>query len=397
MRTLLPLLLLAAIASPPAFASDARALFQAGSKALSAGDADGAVKSFEAAYAAQPAPSLLFWLGEGYRARGDAARAKGFYEEYLKKMPGGPKAADAQARLLELQQQPAEKKPARKSRRKKKGADGPPALALPGVEAKPAPAAALPDKPGALALLPLSLDTAPAAAPPPPLPQPPAAKPAPTPAPAAPAIAAAAPPPVPPAPASAAPVATAWTQPAPRPLEAPRSQPILPPGPGETLYFLQYTARVLVVGEQSMLRYSTLTSKAALFTHGLAAGAQTDHFRNALYFGYGTEIGTSDGADTLLRYELSWQCLWTPLGGESMVSPFLGFRAGGTVFKSLFLTGGANRGVLLLAAQGGIELRLGRVFTLSAGMGYDENLHTRLSGGQGISGYSYDLGASLRF
>jgi len=419
MRTLLPLLVVAALASPQVSAADARALFQAGNKALSAGNADEAVKNFEAAYAAQPAPSLLFWLGEGYRAKGDSAKAKTFYEEYLKKMPNGPKVADARARLADLQAQPvktAEKKskPSRKSK-KKKGGDAL-ALTLPAPADKPAAAAN--DKSKAMTLLPLDLEAptakpAPAPAPEPaaaavlPLPEPvamatPASAPVPAPAPAP--VTVAAPPPVPPAAdaqakpavavAQAAPIAT----PAARTRELPRT-PVMSTNTetAGNAYFVQYTARILVVSANAMLRYSTLSSTAALFTHGIAVGAQTEHFRNALYFGYGTEIGTTDGSDSLLRYELSWQCLWTPLGGDSIISPYLGFRAGGTAFQSQFLTNDKTRGVILLAAQGGFDVHIGHYFALTLGLGYDENVNTRLADNESISGYSFDAGAAIRF
>ena len=61
---------MAAMVPSRSFAADARALFQSGSKALTDGNANQAVKDFEAAYAAQPSPSLLFWPGRGLsRAR----------------------------------------------------------------------------------------------------------------------------------------------------------------------------------------------------------------------------------------------------------------------------------------------------------------------------------------
>src|SRR6185312_4769875 len=103
--------------------------------------------------------------------------------------------------------------------------------------------------------------------------------------------------------------------------------------PPPTLTFAQYTGRILVVKGSKMQRYSTLPSPTSLYTHGAAIGAQTGHFRNAAYFGFGTEIGTRDGSDTLHRYELSWQCLWTPLGPYAVVTPYLGFRLGGMIFQ----------------------------------------------------------------
>ena len=100
------------IGAAAAAAPDARTLFQDGEKALQAGDDLRAVADFEAAYAAQPAPSLLYWLGEAHFQAGHSAKAEDFFRKYLKAMPQGPKAAEAKARLVELK--PAA--PAKKTR-----------------------------------------------------------------------------------------------------------------------------------------------------------------------------------------------------------------------------------------------------------------------------------------
>lgn len=94
------------IGAAAAAAPDARALFQDGEKALHAGDELRAIADFEAAYAAQPAPSLLYWLGEAHFQAGHSARAEDLFRKYLKAMPAGPKAAEAKARLEELQPAP---------------------------------------------------------------------------------------------------------------------------------------------------------------------------------------------------------------------------------------------------------------------------------------------------
>src|SRR4051812_17195612 len=93
-------------------APDARELFQRGSKALEKGDDLEAVADFQAAYDAQPAPSLLYWLGEAHYKAGHSAKAEELFKQYLAKLPDGPKKAEAQARLDEL-------KPAGKPARRK--------------------------------------------------------------------------------------------------------------------------------------------------------------------------------------------------------------------------------------------------------------------------------------
>ena len=163
------------------------------------------------------------------------------------------------------------------------------------------------------------------------------------------------------------------------------------------MVFIQYTGRLLVVSGASMQRYSTLASPTSLYTHGFAVGRQTENFKNAAYFGFGTEIGTRDGSDTLHRYELSWQCLWTPLGPNAIVSPHLGFRLGGMIFQSQFLTAGNAKTAFVAAAQGGLDFQLGRYVALTVGLGYDADLGPDLGPKASISGYSFDGGVSIRF
>src|SRR5438045_217323 len=93
---------LVALLSVSAAAEDARALFQRGSKQLEAGDARAAAASFDAAYAAQRAPSLLYWRGEARFRLGEKERAAELFGKYLAKLPKGPKAKDARARLDEI-------------------------------------------------------------------------------------------------------------------------------------------------------------------------------------------------------------------------------------------------------------------------------------------------------
>src|SRR5260370_6700439 len=108
------LLTFALLLPAPLLADDARELFQRGSKALSAGNAAEALAAFEAAYKAEPAPSLYFWIGEAHFALGHKARAARNYKLYLAKLPNGPNKAKAQARLEELKAPSVRKKSRRK-------------------------------------------------------------------------------------------------------------------------------------------------------------------------------------------------------------------------------------------------------------------------------------------
>jgi hypothetical protein len=148
-----------------------------------------------------------------------------------------------------------------------------------------------------------------------------------------------------------------------------------------------------------MGQYSTTASTATLYTHGIGAGVQTEHFRNGLYLGFGTEDGGNfgGGRDTLLRYELSWQCVWIPLGPTRILSPHAGFRLGGMGVKSERWTGGSLKPGVALAAQVGLDLQIIRSFLLTAGVGYDANLGPDLGPTASTSGFAADLGGTLRF
>ncbi|MGZ6142879.1 MAG: tetratricopeptide repeat protein [Myxococcales bacterium] len=90
---------LAAAAGAPL---DARELFQRGSAELEKGDAAAAQADFDSAYASQPTPSLLYWRAEARYRSGQREPARKLFEEYLARMPQGPKVAEARARLEEL-------------------------------------------------------------------------------------------------------------------------------------------------------------------------------------------------------------------------------------------------------------------------------------------------------
>lgn len=133
-----------AVAGSAMAAPDARALFQKGAAELAAGEDLKAVADFEAAYAAQPAPSLLYWLGEAHFQAGHSGKAEELFARYLKEMPDGPKVEAARGRLKELR--PV--KPAAKPRRRRMVTDEialappPPKVAPPPAPAKAAAVAA---------------------------------------------------------------------------------------------------------------------------------------------------------------------------------------------------------------------------------------------------------------
>jgi hypothetical protein len=167
----------------------------------------------------------------------------------------------------------------------------------------------------------------------------------------------------------------------------------------DTYTYVNYTARLLALNGSFMLNYATTASPSngTLYTHGISIGRQMEYFKTGLYFGYGTQYGGPFGAgtDTLLRYELSLQGIWVPLGSDSIFSPYVGVRAGGMGVKSERLTGGSFKPGVVLAPMAGLGLQLG-LFALTAGMGYDANLGPDLGPNASISGYSFDLGATLR-
>lgn len=401
MSRFLILLACLSLSSSPLLAADARALFQAGSTALAAGKADEAVTNFEAAYAAQPSPALLYWLGEAHRTAGHPAKAAGYYRRYLKTAPRGAKRADAKARLAELKKAaaPGKRKKTRRMRAAEMDLAGrppQPELQLPGAT-PPAPPLDLPPPPLDL-LLPGQEASAPQAAAPsvnvaPPV-APPPAPPAAVVEPSPPAVQAA-PPPAPPALAAAPPTSSPAA-----------ARDVIAADSGD-FYYVSYTARLLAPNGSRMLNYATTASPGdgTLYTHGFAFGRQTDHFKNAIYVGFGTEFG--GGPDTLLRYEISWQMLYTPFGFDpigrtsrastKLISPHLGFRIGGMGVDSQTLTGGTLKPGVVLAAQAGIDLQVFRWLVLTPGMGYDLNLGPDLGPNASVSGYSFDLSGTLRY
>ena len=182
--------------------------------------------------------------------------------------------------------------------------------------------------------------------------------------------------------------------------------------PGEhdpdSFYFVSYTARLFAQSGRATLTYATTAGPGdgTLYTHGFVVGRQTEHFRHGVYVGFGTEYG--GGNDTLLRYELSYQLLWMPVGFDPIarstlsstrfIVPFIGFRVGGMAVSSTVLTGNSLKPGVVLAAQTGLTLQPVSWLGLSAGLGYDLNLGPSLSRGDaGLSGYSFDFAGTLRY
>jgi hypothetical protein len=110
-RTCLSLsLLLAAVAAHAADpAAQARDLFVKGQQAMAAGRYTDALANYQGSYKVSNAPTVLFFIGEAYRASGDDAKALATYEEYLAKLPNAPKKVDAEARIAELKTKIANK------------------------------------------------------------------------------------------------------------------------------------------------------------------------------------------------------------------------------------------------------------------------------------------------
>jgi hypothetical protein len=167
-------------------------------------------------------------------------------------------------------------------------------------------------------------------------------------------------------------------------------------------FYVQYTARLLVLNGSYMGQYASMTTPGGqgnLYTHGVGIGLQTENFKNGVYLGFGSEYGGvfGGGTDTLRRYELSWQCIWAPLGLTRILSPHVGFRVGGMGVQSERLTGGSFKPGVVLAALAGADLQVQPWFVLNGGLGYDENLGPDVGPNASLSGLSLDFGAAVRF
>lgn len=69
-----------------------------------------AYEQFEEAFLLSQDPGYVYEMGECQRSLGNAGDALGFYRDYLRRAPDGPKAADAANRIRDLEATPASKK-----------------------------------------------------------------------------------------------------------------------------------------------------------------------------------------------------------------------------------------------------------------------------------------------
>src|SRR4051812_18625828 len=95
------MLAVALAAQAPAAAPGPQELFQRGQDALDREDDLAAVDAFERAYKLKPSDALLYWMGEAHFQAGHSGQAEVLFKDYLKRLPGGPKAAEAKVRLGE--------------------------------------------------------------------------------------------------------------------------------------------------------------------------------------------------------------------------------------------------------------------------------------------------------
>jgi tetratricopeptide (TPR) repeat protein len=86
-----------AAADPPE--SDAKRLYEAGTKAYDLGNYDKAIADYKAAYEAKNEPAFLYNLGQCYRLKNDVAQALFFYRAYLRRQPNAPNRAEVEKRI----------------------------------------------------------------------------------------------------------------------------------------------------------------------------------------------------------------------------------------------------------------------------------------------------------
>src|SRR5688572_29165419 len=107
MRPLVVLLVLLccghARAQSPDARARARAHFEVGEKLQRAGDYDGAIAEYRAAYDLAPLPGLLFNLGQAFRLRGDKREALSHYKRFLATAPAGRAAVEAEGHVRALE------------------------------------------------------------------------------------------------------------------------------------------------------------------------------------------------------------------------------------------------------------------------------------------------------
>ncbi|MFO0738805.1 MAG: tetratricopeptide repeat protein [Labilithrix sp.] len=83
--------------------AEAKALFDAGSRAFDLGEYDRAIQSFESAYRLSGAPALLLNIAQAHRLAGNCGEAARFYRKFLEKQPKTPRRAEIEARRAEME------------------------------------------------------------------------------------------------------------------------------------------------------------------------------------------------------------------------------------------------------------------------------------------------------
>src|SRR5262249_36399535 len=104
MRTVVGLLIV--VAAWPAWAGDiekARAHFKSGLAAYTLGDYPKAAEEYEAAYAEEPDPALLYNAAQAQRLAGNKARALFLYRNYLRYFPNQSNRAEVREHIANLQ------------------------------------------------------------------------------------------------------------------------------------------------------------------------------------------------------------------------------------------------------------------------------------------------------
>jgi len=140
--------LLALLWALPAGAADvekAKEHFKAGLSAFTLGDYAKAASEYEAAYAIEPDPALLYNAAQAHRLAGNKPRALFLYQNYLRYFPKMPNRAEVQKHVANLQAAIASEKEATTTPPTTPMSPQPaPAEPAPAPAATPAPAASAP-------------------------------------------------------------------------------------------------------------------------------------------------------------------------------------------------------------------------------------------------------------
>src|SRR6516162_8738898 len=103
-------LALAAPAGAQSMKKGAKAYFEKGASEYNLGHFAEAIVQFEKAYEIDPAPILLFNIGQCHRQTGNKERAAFFYRRYLEQNPKAENRAEVESRIAELDRSLKEEK-----------------------------------------------------------------------------------------------------------------------------------------------------------------------------------------------------------------------------------------------------------------------------------------------